>query len=104
MPQNLINSQIVDVDTDTGFDDVLWTKEYEDFNQPLKVPPTAKRPTDDDGLLDLSDESTLDKLSSGGFLRIRPEGQNVVSVAFFKPAVQAKTHYSAEQNYPLPPT
>jgi hypothetical protein len=102
MPQNLINSQVVDVDTDTGFDDVAWTKEFEDFDQPVKFPQAPKRPKEDEGLLDLSDESTLDKLSAGGFLRFRPEGQNVISVSFFRPAVQAKTHYSQERNKTIP--
>jgi hypothetical protein len=48
-------------------------------------------------LLDLSDETTLEKLSTGGFTRIRPEGQNVISVAFFQLAVLEKTHYSQER-------
>jgi len=105
MNQNLETPEAVDVDFDT-FERTSGknasTEESEDFYQAVKIPPPAKRPNDDDGLLDLSDESTLDKLSSGGFLRIRPEGQNVVSVAFFKPAIQAKTHYSAERNKTIP--
>jgi hypothetical protein len=108
MTQNLATPEAVEVDFDT-FEKVLGknacTKESEDFDQPVKLtnhPAPAKRPNDDDGLLDLSDESTLDKLSSGGFLRIRPEGQNVISVALFKPAVQAKTHYSQERNKTIP--
>jgi hypothetical protein len=109
MTQNLATPEAQDVDFN-NFEQVLGkkacSKEFEDFDQqdarPVKSPPPAKQPNDDDGLLDLSDESTLDKLSAGGFLRIRPEGQNTVSVAFFKPAVQAKTHYSAERNKTIP--
>jgi hypothetical protein len=105
MKQNLATPEAVDVDFDT-FENIVGEnasrEESEDFYQAVKIPPPVKRPNDDDGLLDLSDESTLDKLSSGGFLRIRPEGQNVVSVAFFKPAVQEKTHYSQERNKTIP--
>lgn len=97
MTQNLASPEPIEVDFNTEFPD-------EDFDdqptivRPTKNPAPAAQPKDkDDGLLDLSDESTLDKLSSGGFLRICPEGQNVISVAFFKPAVQAKTHYSPER-------
>jgi hypothetical protein len=105
MTQNLATPEAVEVDFDT-FEKVLGknacTKESEDFEQPVKFPPAVKRQNEDEGLLDLSDETTLDKLSAGGFLRIRPEGQNVVSVAFFKPAVQDKTHYSQERNKTIP--
>lgn len=112
MTQNSTTSEAVVVDFDT-FEKILGKnaciRESEGFHQedPGPVELTnhsapVKRSNDDDGLLDLSDDSTLDKLSSGGFLRIRPEGQNVVSVAFFKPAVQARTHYSAERNKTIP--
>src|SRR6266699_1658212 len=101
MRQNLATLEAVEVDFNT-FEKTLGkntsTEESEDFYRAVKIPPPAKRSDEDEGLLDLSDESTLDKLSSGGFLRIRPEGPNVISVAFFKPAVQAKTHYSPERN------
>src|SRR5258707_4955894 len=89
-----LDSEDVDITFD-NFEKICGEKacaeESESFYIPVKIPPPAKRPNDDDGLLDLSDESTLDKLSSCGLLRIRPEGRNVVSVAFFKPAIQAKT-------------
>jgi hypothetical protein len=97
MKANLECPEPIEVDFDTEFSD-------EDFDdQPTIVKltstptPAAQSKRADDGLLDLSDESTLDKLSSGGFLRIFPEGQNVISVALLKPAVQAKTHYSPTQ-------
>jgi hypothetical protein len=90
-------NDVIEVDFDTVFPD-----EDPNFDpeQPVKIPaPTPIRPKqEDDGLLDLSDESTLDRLAAGGFLRIRPEGQNVISVALFKPAVLAATHYFQEKN------
>jgi hypothetical protein len=102
MNQNFETPEAVDVDFDTEFPDQDHDHEPT-VVKPTKNPAPAARPKDeDDGLLDLSDEATLDKLSSGGFLRIRPEGQNVISVAFFKPAVQAKTHYSQERNKTIP--
>jgi hypothetical protein len=97
MKVNFESPEPIEVDFDTEFSD----EDFDDQPTIVKLTSTptpavqSKRP--DDGLLDLSDESTLDKLSSGGFLRICPEGQNVISVAFFKPAVQAKTHYSPER-------
>jgi hypothetical protein len=97
MYQNVESPEPVTVDFNTEFPD-------KDFNyEPVKVTinpnnnPAPPQPKQDDGLLDLSDEATLDKLSAGGFLRIRPEGQNVISVAFFKPAVIMQTHFSQER-------
>jgi len=102
MTQNFETPEAVEVDFNTEFPD----QDFEDQPTIIKLtknPAPTKRPKDeDDGLLDLSDEATLDKLSSGGFLRIRPEGQNVISVAFFKPALLAKTHYSPERNKTIP--
>ena len=93
-------NDVIDVDFDTVFPD---EDPNFDPDQPIKIhAPTPMPKQEDDGLLDLSDEGTLDKLSAGGFMRIRPEGQNVVSVAFFVPAVQAKTHYSQERNKIIP--
>jgi hypothetical protein len=102
MIQRLETPEPIDVDFDTEFPDQDHDQEPT-VVKPTKNPaPAAEAKDEDDGLLDLSDEATLDKLSSGGFLRIRPEGQNVISVAFFKPAVQAKTHYSQERNKTIP--
>lgn len=102
MTQDLASPEPIDVDFNTELPDTDFEHEPT-IVKPTNHPAPAKRPKDeDDGLLDLSDEATLDKLSSGGFLRIRPEGQNVISVAFFKPAVQAKTHYSPERNKTIP--
>jgi hypothetical protein len=88
----------VTVDFETEFPDKDF-KHEPTIVKPNNHPAPAPQPKDeDDGLLDLSDEATLDKLSSGGFQRIRPEGQNVISVAFFKPAVLLQTHFSQERN------
>jgi hypothetical protein len=101
MTKNLQCPEAIDV----HFDTVLPETDF-DPELVLRIPinpSTSPQPkTEDDVLLDLSDEATLDKLSTGGFLRIRPEGQNVISVAFFNPAVQAKTHYSTERNKTIP--
>jgi len=93
-------NDVIEVDFDTVFPD---EDPNVDPEEPVRIPaPTIRPKHEEAGLLDLSDEATLDKLSAGGFLRIRPEGRNVISVAFFKPAVQAKTHYSQERNKTLP--
>lgn len=102
MTQRLETPEPIDVDFDTEFPDQDHDQEPAVVKATKNPAPAAGAKDEDDGLLDLSDEATLDKLSSGGFLRIRPEGQNVISVAFFKPAVQAKTHYSQERNKTIP--
>src|SRR5258705_12850119 len=100
MNHNLQCPEAIDVD----FDSVLPDQDFDPDAEPVRIPtktvPTAQHNANNqhDDLLDLSDEATLDKLSAGGFLRIRPEGQNMISVAFSKPAVLEKTHYSQERN------
>jgi hypothetical protein len=98
MNQNLTTPEAVEVDFNTEFPD----QDFEHEPTIVKLTPNpapAVRPKDeDDGLLDLSDEATLDKLSTGGFLRLRPEGHSVIRLAFFKPAIHEKTHFSQERN------
>jgi hypothetical protein len=97
MKQNFETPEAVEVDFDTEFPD--QDHDYEPTVVKLtNNPAPAVRPKDDDGLLDLSDEATLDKLSTGGFLRLRPEGHNVIRLAFFKPAIHEKTHFSQERS------
>lgn len=85
------------VDFNTHFPDQDFSQEPVRIPAPKPCPPTQAK-TDDEPLLDLSDDATLDKLSTSGFQRIRPEGQNVISVAFSKPAVLLQTHFSQERN------
>jgi hypothetical protein len=101
MSSKSVGSQVVEVDFDSPIFDGAVADE--DFDTPTTItttnnPKAAKPKPEDDDLLDLSDEATLDKLSTGGFLRLRPEGHNVIRVAFFKPAVHEKTHYSQERS------
>jgi len=99
MSPKSVGSQVVEVDFDSPIFDGAVADE--DFDTPVRITinPTAAKPKpEDDDLLDLSDEATLDKLSTGGFLRLRPEGHNVIRLAFFKPAIHEKTHYSQERS------
>ena len=66
---------------------------------PVRIKPQSKPDSD---MLDLSDEATLDKVTSGTFMRIKPEGSGVISVTLFGPAIMAKTHYHAGKNKVLP--
>jgi len=101
MAENWQYPEAMDCDFDTVFPD---EGDVEPDTAPVRVtinvaPTMQPNPNNQSaGLLDLSDEATLDKLSTGAFTRIRPEGQNVISVAFFQPAVLEKTHYSQKRN------
>jgi hypothetical protein len=71
--------------------------------QPVRIAPAVKpQPKPDADMLDLSDEATLDRVTSGTFMRIKPEGSGVISVTLFPPAIQAKTHYHQGKNKALP--
>lgn len=100
MKDNFEYPEAMDCDFDTVFPDDNLDPDAEAVEVMVKVASTSPPNTNNQrsDLLDLSDEGTLDKLSTGGFTRIRPEGQNVISVAFLKPAVLEKTHYSQDRN------
>jgi hypothetical protein len=71
--------------------------------QPVRIAPAVKpQPKPDADMLDLSDEATLDRVTSGTFMRIKPEGSGVISVTLLPPAIQAKTHYHQGKNKVLP--
>jgi hypothetical protein len=96
--------QIVNEVNDITWDDVdkLFPGEGID-NDPDEAPIRIKpQPKPDSDMLDLSDEATLDKVTSGSFMRIKPEGSGVISVTLFGPAIMAKTHYHAGKNKVLP--
>lgn len=73
MTQDLASPEPIDVDFDTEFPD--QDHEHEPTVVKLtKNPPRSAQPeNNDDGLLDLSDEATLDKLSSGGSCASAPK-------------------------------
>jgi hypothetical protein len=99
-----MTTQIVNDVNDVTFDDVdtLFAGEGID-NDPDEAPARIKpQPKPDSDMLDLSDEATLDKVTSGTFMRIKPEGAGVISVTLFGPAIMAKTHYHAGKNKVLP--
>jgi hypothetical protein len=104
MSQTLATEPKNAAEVEVTFDnvDILFPGEGVDNDpdeQPVRIIPT--KPSDD-GLLDLSDEAVLDKLASGGFMRIRPEATGVISVALFKPAIAARTHYFQGKNKTIP--
>jgi hypothetical protein len=105
MSQTLATEPKNAAEVEVTFDnvDILFPGEGVDNDpdeKPVRIIPTKPQPQDD--LLDLSDESVLDKLASGGFMRIKPEGSGVISVALFKPAVHARTHYVQGKNKIIP--